>query len=65
MDKKKGLINVIVSIAFRIALLIVNILVRRCLIKYIGNEINGLNSLYISILDFLSVAELGDRKSVV
>lgn len=59
MDKKKGLINVIVSIAFRIALLIVNILVRRCLIKYIGNEINGLNSLYISILDFLSVAELG------
>lgn len=59
MDKKKGLLNVIISIAFKIILLIANILVRRFLIKYIGNEINGLNSLYISVLDFLSVAELG------
>lgn len=59
MDKKKGLINVSVSIAFKIVILVANILVRRFLIKYIGNEFNGLNSLYISILDFLSVAELG------
>ncbi len=59
MDKKKGLMNISISIAFKIFLLIANILVRRYLIKYIGNEINGLNSLYISILDFLSVAELG------
>ena len=59
MDKKKGLLNASVSIAFKIVLLIANILVRRFLIKYIGNAINGLNSLYISILDFLSVAELG------
>ncbi|MDE6059138.1 MAG: hypothetical protein K2G44_03755 [Clostridia bacterium] len=59
MDKKRGLLNVTVSIVFKIFLLIANILVRRFLIKYIGNEINGLNSLYISILDFLSVAELG------
>ena len=59
MDKKKGLINVTISIVFKILLLVGNILVRRFLIQYIGNEINGLNSLYISILDFLSVAELG------
>ena len=59
MDKKKSILNVGVSIAFKIILLIANILVRRFLIRYIGNEINGLNSLFISILDFLSVAELG------
>ena len=59
MDKKKGLLNVTISILFKIFLLAANVLVRRFLIKYIGNEINGLNSLYISILDFLSVAELG------
>lgn len=59
MDKRRGILNVIVSIIFRVAILVANILVRRYIIKFVGNEINGLNSLYISILDFLSVAELG------
>lgn len=59
MDKRRGLANVIISIFFRIATLITNILVRRYLIRYVGNEVNGLNSLYMSILDFLAVAELG------
>lgn len=59
MDKKKSVLNVGVSIFFKIILLLTNIVVRRFLIKYIGNEINGLHSLYISLLDFLSVAELG------
>ncbi len=59
MDKKKGLLNVIVSIAFKVLLLVGAILVRRYLIKYIGNEVNGLNSLYTSIIGFLAVAELG------
>lgn len=59
MDKKKGLLNVIVSIAFKIVLLVGAILARRLLIKYIGNEVNGLNSLYASIIGFLAVAELG------
>lgn len=59
MDKKKGFLNVIVSIIFKVFLLISGILVRRFLIKYTGNEVNGLNSLYISIIGFLSVAELG------
>ena len=35
------------------------ILVRRYLIRYIGNEVNGLDSLYNSLIGFLSVAELG------
>ena len=59
IDKSRGLKNVVVSIFFKVILLIASILVRRYLISYIGNEINGLNSLYISILDFLSVTELG------
>lgn len=59
MDKKRGLLNVIVSIAFKIILLVGAILVRRFLIKYAGNEVNGLNSLYLSIIGFLAVAELG------
>ena len=59
MDKKRGLLNVIVSIAFKIVLLVGALLVRRYLIKYAGNEVNGLNSLYLSIIGFLAVAELG------
>ncbi len=59
MDKKKGAINVAVSIAFRVVLLVGTLLTRRFLIKYIGNEANGLDSLYSSIIGFLSVAELG------
>lgn len=59
MDKRKGLINVIVSIVFRVFLLVGSLLVRRYLIKYIGNEANGLDSLYTSIIGFLAVADLG------
>lgn len=59
MDRKKSLLNVIVSIVFKILLLVGSILVRRFIIQYVGNEVNGLNSLYSSIIGFLSVAELG------
>lgn len=59
MDKKRGLLNVIVSIAFKIVLLAGAIFVRRFLIKYAGNAVNGLNSLYLSVIGFLAVAELG------
>lgn len=64
MDKKKGLLNVSISIFFKFIILISNILVRRFLIRFIGNEINGLNSLYGSILDFLAIAELGVGVSI-
>lgn len=59
MDKKKSLLNVGISIAFKILLLVGALVTRRFLIQYIGNEVNGLNSLYTSIIGFLSVAELG------
>lgn len=59
MEKKKGLLNVSVAVVFRFLLLIATLFVRRCLIRYIGNEVNGLDSLYTSLIGFLSVAELG------
>lgn len=65
MDKKKGLLNVGVSVGFKILLLIGSVLVRRFLIQYLGTEVNGLNSLYISIIGFLAVAELGIGSAIV
>ena len=59
IDKKRSVLNIVVSILFKFLLLISAILVKRLLIQYIGNDINGLNSLYRNIIGFLSVAELG------
>lgn len=59
MDKKKSLINVAVSICFKLILIVLTILTKRYLIKYVGNEANGLLSLYTSIIGFLAIAELG------
>ncbi len=59
MDKKRGILNISISIVFKVLTLIGGILVRRFLIQYIGNETNGLNSLFNSIVGFLSIAELG------
>lgn len=64
MDKKRGLLNIGVSIIFKILLLIGSIFVRRFLIQYIGNDANGLSSLYISIIGFLTVAELGVGEAI-
>lgn len=59
MDKKKSLLNIITSIISHCILLISALIVRRLLIQNIGNEVNGLNSLYTSIIGILAVAELG------
>ena len=59
MDKKKGFLNVITSIVSRVILLIAALIVRRALIQRIGNDVNGLNSLYTSIIGMLAVVELG------
>lgn len=59
MDKRKSILNVSVSIGFKIITMIFVIVVKRFLIQACGNEVNGLNALYISIIGFLSVAELG------
>ncbi len=59
MDKRKSILNISVSVGFKILTLIMVIIVKRFLIEACGNEINGLNALYLSIIGFLSVAELG------
>ena len=59
MDIKKGKLNVIVSILFKIITMVMAIVVKMALVDVCGNEVNGLNSLYISIIGVLSVAELG------
>ena len=59
MDKKKSILNVSVSVIFRLATIFASILVRRTLIHSCGNDVNGLNSLYLSIIGFLAIAELG------
>ena len=59
MDKRKSLLNVTVSVGFKILTVVIVIFTRRVLIDTCGNEVNGLNALYISIIGILSVAELG------
>lgn len=59
MDKKRAFLNVVVSMFFYIVLLALNFITRRFLIKYLGIGVSGLNSLYLSLIGFLSVAELG------
>ncbi len=59
MDKRKSILNVSVSVGFKLLTMVMVIVVKRLLIKACGNEVNGLNALYLSIIGFLSVAELG------
>ena len=65
MDKRRSILNVTISIISRITLLIAALFVRRLLIQYIGNDVNGLNSLYSSIIGMLAVAELGVGSAIV
>lgn len=65
MDKKRGILNIGTSIASRVVLLLAALYVRRLLILHIGNEANGLNALFASIIGMLSVAELGVGSAIV
>ncbi len=65
MDRKLGILNVSISILSRVILLVSALFVRRLLIRCIGNEVNGLNSLYSSIIGMLTVAELGVGNAIV
>lgn len=57
--KKLAYKNIIISVLFRIACLIVAVPSIRILISTLGSEANGINSLFISIVGILSVSELG------
>lgn len=65
MDKKRSVLNVSVSIVSKIVLLFAALFVRRLLIQHIGNDVNGLNSLYTDILGVLAVAELGIGRAII
>ena len=65
MDKRRSVLNISISVFSRIILLIAALYVRRLLIQYIGNDVNGLNSLYTSIIGMLAVAELGIGSAIV
>ena len=65
MDKRKSLINVITAIFFKIILLVLTLFARRFLIQYVGNEANGVFSLYTSIIGFLAIADLGIGTAII
>ena len=65
MDKRRGILNIGVSIFSRVILLFAGLFVRRLLIQNIGNDVNGLNSLYTSVIGILTVAELGIGRAIV
>lgn len=65
MDRQKSILNVSTSILSRIVLLPIAICIRRLLIQNIGNDVNGLNSLYANIIGVLTVAELGIGRAIV
>lgn len=65
MDKRKSLTNVVVALTLKVILLVSSILVKRYVILYIGNDLNGLNALYLSIINVLAVTELGVGDAIV
>ena len=65
MAQKRSLLNVITALFFKLVLFVGSFLVRRYLIRLICNDINGINSLYISIIGVLSVAELGIGDAII
>ena len=65
MDTKRSVLNIATSIASHIFLLAVAIFVRHLLIQNVGNDVNGLNSLYASIIGMLGVIELGVGRAII
>lgn len=65
MDKRKSLLNISSAIVSRVLLIAAALVVRRLLIHYIGNDVNGLDSLYTSIIGVLAVAELGIGSAII
>ncbi len=59
MDKRKAIINITTSLIFKLITLVLSLFARRYLVNILGTEATGIYSLYISIIGFLSIAELG------
>lgn len=59
MDKKRSMLNIVFAISFKIILLLLAFFTRRILINYAGEEANGLNDLFTSIIGVLGIVEVG------
>lgn len=65
MYRKRLKKNIITALIFKVILLFLGIFSRRYLVNYLGTELNGVYSLFISILGFISVAEMGVGSAIV
>ena len=65
MDLKTNKLNVLFSIVFKIAIIILNFLLRKFFIQILGIELQGLVNVYTSILGFLGVVDLGIGIAIV
>lgn len=64
MGRKTSVYNVGLSVLYRVIRLLGLVLVRRLLIRYGGNEVNGLHAFYLGLMGFLTVAELGVGEAI-
>lgn len=65
MYKTKAYRNILTSVLYKVLILIVGLITRRYMVNILGDEITGIYSLFISILGFLAVAELGIGSAIV
>lgn len=65
MYKNKATKNIITSLVFKTILLIIGLISRRYMVNLLGQEITGIYSLFVSVLGFLAVAELGIGSAIV
>lgn len=59
MHGKKIINNSLISISYKIIMLLLGFVTRKIFIVYLGNEVLGLNSLYSNLLELLNLADLG------
>lgn len=59
MHGKKLINNSIISVGYKITILLLGLITRKIFLIYIGEELLGLNSLYANLLDLLNLADLG------
>lgn len=64
MKSKRALLNVIINTVAQILNIVLAFVVRRTFSRMLGDEVLGLNSLFSSILAFLTLSELGIGTSI-
>src|SRR5690554_7950074 len=64
MNKKRAILNITIGFGFKIIVLLLAVISKSFVVRHLGDEVNGLYSLFVSILGFLSVAELGIKTAI-